>query len=491
MGVAAILPQICRLICCGKCSLAGEQTKLPYPVNSRQLLSKQYGTTWITKALRHGGAIAADDEVVAVRTNRSDVEGMLSDLIICHLDYKTYGTHPQKVVVKFSPSDFKTRLTTDIFHLVRSEYNVYTRLWKPLSAIVRLPKPYFAEINHTSNNMCLMLEMVEDAEFPNQANTADPSLEDILLIVQALGRLHARWSGDKWRGADVAFLNTTEIFVGIIGTVANKHWKKVRALSDGACTGWTFKLPADMIELWPQLIRNSDELCRHFCRSTTTRPNPTIGVVHGDPRLDNWFFYTPKADSASADGGVPQKRHVGLLDWQLAGRYSVLSDLTWFVSNSLSVELQREHEETLLRTYYAELRTHGIAVQLELWEEEYNLSFCITLMKAVIAAGGTDTTVPVHTMKANRFLEGVCAAWTRRGVGETFRRFCASDLISQQARPAINSPTACSAVRPAAVSVTPIQVGAWTAAGMALDSEGVAGKPAPKAQYSVDSVSPF
>jgi hypothetical protein len=477
MGVIAILPQLCRLVCCSKCSLKGEKTRDRYPINSKQLVSKQYGAAWITRVLRHGGAIAADDEVGSMRTDRSDVEGMLSDLLILTLDYKTGGAHassaPQKVVVKFSPSDFKTRLTTDMFNLGRNEYNIYTRLHKSLSAILRIPKLHFAEMNFTSNNMCLILELVDDAEFMNQTNAVDPSLEDILLIVQALARIHSRWCGEKWRGADVAFLDTTAIFVGVLGTVANGHWKKVRSLSGGASTGWTFKLPADMVELWPLLVRNTDELLRHFSRSTAVCPNPTIGVVHGDPRLDNWFFYTSK----------DKVRHVGLLDWQLAGRHSVLCDLTWFATNSLSVELQSKHEEALLHAYFAELRSHGVAVQRELWEEEYNLSFCLTLLKDVIAAGGTDTTIPAHTFKANRFLEGICAAWTRRGVGETFRRFCAGELISQQPRPAINSPIPISA-RPSNA-----KAGAWVEADRALDAP--AAKPAPKAQYSIDSVSPF
>ena len=70
--------------------------------------------------------------------------------------------------------------------------------------------------------------------------------------------------------------------------------------------------------------------------------NPELtGLTHGDPRIDNWFFY--KNDAGEDD--------VGILDFQLMLIQSQPSDVAWLLSSSCSKEMLREHEDTLLNEY--------------------------------------------------------------------------------------------------------------------------------------------
>jgi hypothetical protein len=74
------------------------------------------------------GALHASTSVVAMQTEvpSSDGSGLLSELLFANLQFS--GGHPRcptEVVIKFAPQQFKTRITTDLFHVIRTEYAFY------------------------------------------------------------------------------------------------------------------------------------------------------------------------------------------------------------------------------------------------------------------------------------------------------------------------------------------------------------------------------
>ena len=69
--------------------------------------------------------------------------------------------------------------------------------------------------------------------------------------------------------------------------------------------------------------------------------SPTTGLCHGDPRLENFYFFKDEKTG---------ERSVGVLDFQLLILSSVLQDIAWFVTTSLYISFADKHEEELLFT---------------------------------------------------------------------------------------------------------------------------------------------
>jgi thiamine kinase-like enzyme len=77
--------------------------------------------------------------------------------------------------------------------------------------------------------------------------------------------------------------------------------------------------------------------------------NHPLTLCHGDVRLDNAFFY----DDEDAT--------VSMVDWAIASATTGVTDLSYFMSQSLSVTDRRAHEAELTQLYYDTLVVNGVA----------------------------------------------------------------------------------------------------------------------------------
>ena len=94
---------------------------------------------------------------------------------------------------------------------------------------------------------------------------------------------------------------------------------------DGAKRGWGAKPGVETERFTYTVPEGCDAPVADMCANVATlilyfhTVKDTAGFYHGDPRLDNWFFYNDDDGNATT----------GLLDWQVCGRGSVLLDLPW------------------------------------------------------------------------------------------------------------------------------------------------------------------
>merc|ERR1719183_2735509 len=93
-------------------------------------------------------------------------------------------------------------------------------------------------------------------------------------------------------------------------------WKSVRTKTPGGTKPeqWTYELPKKVLENWPAMQR----ACPTYLARLENHPFRTL--VYGDPRLDNWFFFTDDCDEMAC----------GLIDWQLFQVGLAPQDLSWF-----------------------------------------------------------------------------------------------------------------------------------------------------------------
>ncbi|HET7049321.1 MAG TPA: phosphotransferase [Solirubrobacteraceae bacterium] len=101
------------------------------------------------------------------------------------------------------------------------------------------------------------------------------------------------------------------------------------------------------------------DVCRRFVACLddwVADRRPPLGLVHGDYRLDNMLFGT----------GGAQRRFV-VVDWQTVGWGPAMTDVSYFLGASLSLEDRRGCEEALVREYFEQLDAHGVRDLT--WEE--------------------------------------------------------------------------------------------------------------------------
>jgi hypothetical protein len=100
-------------------------------------------------------------------------------------------------------------------------------------------------------------------------------------------------------------------------------------------------------------------------------------LVHSDFRPDNLMFGTD-------DAGRPT---VAAVDWQGFGRGCAMSDVSFVIGNSLSVEDRRANEERIVRGYHDALVAAGVSGYSwdECWDE-YGRSLLSALMTTIFGA---------------------------------------------------------------------------------------------------------
>jgi thiamine kinase-like enzyme len=108
--------------------------------------------------------------------------------------------------------------------------------------------------------------------------------------------------------------------------------------------------------------------------------------VHTDFRADNLFFSTPAGGDGVRGSGVT------VIDWQLSTRSSGVYDVAYLLSQSMDVELRREHQDEILGAWYERLCQAGVkGYSIDDAKADYAASVLVCLVIAVAAGADIDT----------------------------------------------------------------------------------------------------
>eukprot|EP00040_Diaphanoeca_grandis_P030085 m.177253 g.177253 ORF g.177253 m.177253 type:complete len:443 (+) comp31879_c2_seq1:141-1469(+) len=407
----------------------GEKYGFKYPVNGAQL--DKMGVEWLTKALRASKAIAEDVTVTEMKSDKSDINGLLGELRVINVKYSKETDAPPKFMVKFCPTDLKTRGLTALFGLTINEIKFYGgEMSKKVP--MRVPKTFYADMNEWTGNSCLILEFVE-AEYQDILKDKI-TLADAKLMITQLARYHAVYVGpEKIKHASVAF--ASGIDEGASLNVAPKELKKSLKkcyLKQQPCPPdqqWDYEFSEGYVKLFDEVTNSFKLYAQH-----ATRWPEVSGIVHGDPKQDNFFFYN------DSDG----KRTCGLLDWQMIYKTDVTNDLAWFFCGSGDAQFQIDHEKELLDLYFEEFAQAGgqeITPDSEdraLWEECLSLSYYYCLGKCVLGLADIDTSNPKTVPRLNIQTRNMFAAFDRRDSFGVYKKFRNGEMIIQKRHPEIS-----------------------------------------------------
>lgn len=425
-----LLGWVCHTICCAGRSLPGRRHGFKFPAKCEDIDKPNFNAAWFTKALRAEGTIPADVEVVKVRRREAPLAGLLSVMCIVEVEYGGPGANsnadllPAEMYVKFSPTVLKTRTLVDMFQLTRAEFLAYTELAPELP--MRLPRVLYADMNWTSESLCIILEKV-DAEFKDQLMPDAVTPEVATRCVTLLGELGAKFHFSKH---DLVALGKRGINAmdhpayKLLGPASKKGWHAIQTYGKQD-PRWTFDLRAlgpGAEEVFLDLSKN----VHAFCRAGRAE-KLSVGLCHGDCRIDNFFFYK---DAATGEDKV------GMLDLQKAVIEPVIFDLAWFVCTSIPVDLADQLEPKLLDLYFETLNKHGVAVTAQdrpMWEEQYQLQIMSTFLQLVVGCEGIDQSMPRVVELSDLQLKRSIAAWKRHDLTKVWQRAQRGELQIQKA----------------------------------------------------------
>lgn len=378
--------------------------------------------------------------------------GLLSEIVLVDVVYSDSETdaRPRKMIAKFAPLSFKTRLTMDLLRFGEAEYRFYTDLLSKMGGPdnfpgVRPPACFASDFNGVSKNFCIIIEYLENAVFPDQL-ALSLTAQDAVLCMQAVARFHAPWFGTSC--SDVAWVPRADAPVFKLGSIeVKRNWPATHALSrktakrvkKGIASGswpWTFQVPESFERAFPLLSKNMWELTCHMARGM-----PKLRTLcHGDLRLDNFYFVEQK--QANADPAEPEEgsrrekgKTVGLIDWQLINVHLATTDLCYFLAGSFALERLEEMEVLLSNAYLQALGEANPgarkAFSKDEWDEGMQLAIIFQACKVIIGLGGIDLSNERSAKVMDMLAKNTFDMWERHNCAEAIKRFVKGELLSQ------------------------------------------------------------
>jgi hypothetical protein len=308
---------------------------------------------WLTDVLHGSGALPPDATVEAVDVVQfAQGAGLLSELFRITPTYGggDAGDAPATVVLKLPTPEPNMRGVADALGFYAREVRFYRELAP--SAPFRTATCHAAfTADDGSTDFALVLEDVADRHQLDQV--VGCSWDEALGVLDKLTDLHAKWWGHE-RLPDLAttFLPVrNDMYVAVLPQLYAPGWSIARDVA------------SDLLS--PELLAFGDrwsELCGPILSEVV---EPTT-LIHGDWRSDNLFV-----DPATGE--------LTVIDFQIVGTGSGLSDLAYFVSQSIEPEVSHGRGREICDEYVRRLHDRGVDLDPELAWRQYRLALCFCL----------------------------------------------------------------------------------------------------------------
>ena len=306
---------------------------------------------WLTSVLRSSGALGADAAVADVAVEQfAQGSGLLSELFRLRPTYD--GAHagaPESLVLKLPTPDPAMRGVADALGFYQRELRFYREVAPEVPfGTARCHAAIVADDG--SSDFVLVLEDLAHLRPLDQV--AGCSWEQALGVLDRLAAMHARWWGpEKLPELATTFLPVrNDMYIAVLPQLYEPGWAVVKEVAPDLLT--------------PELTAFGDRWSE-LCGPMLSAVNVPITLIHGDWRSDNLFL--------DADGNLT------VIDFQIVGTGSGLSDLGYFVSQSLEPEVRRGRDREIVTAYLERLAGHGIDFDAEEAWRQYRLALCFCL----------------------------------------------------------------------------------------------------------------
>jgi hypothetical protein len=325
----------------------------------------------LTEVLRANGIVASDTSVAEVEHEPIGVGvGIVGQLARLHLRYEGEAAGaPGSVILKIPSQIPENRSIGDHFNFYEREGRFYEQIAGKLP--VRVPACYWNHIDPEAKTFGLLLEDLSNRVSISQI--AGANRDRAAEALSALAALHGYW----WNSPSLDSLEWMPRLDDPINLAAGEQYRQSwPAFVDlfGA------SLPEGSIALGERIQAVFEDLLRI---GTTEAP---LTVCHGDFRLDNLLF----------DDGADDE--IAVLDWQISYKGAGISDVAYFLCQSLASSVRKAYEADLVRHWYdGVVRAQGgrpgdeiDGYDFDLAWEQYRRSAIGTTVYPVAAGGSMD-----------------------------------------------------------------------------------------------------
>jgi len=322
----------------------------------------QVDAAWLTDALRHGGAITADDTVSSFEAiPLGEGYGMLGNLARLILTYEAGAGPVGSVIFKCATASEGNRAVAAAFDMFNREFTFYRTLAEQVRPLI--PTCWFSAYDPATLDCSLVMEDLSDYRRGDQAAGCD--VDDARICLDRMAVLHSTWF-DRTGDPAVAWVPTVDGDMYKIGMVA-----ATQAGWDTCMSIFGSVVPAEISSAKDRYIGALPSLHDRMGSGHQA-------VLHGDFRLDNLLF-----------GQQPDHRPVVLVDWQGIIRSKPTQDLAYFLTQNVTTEVRRAHETELVERYHRGLVERGVAgYGLDECWEDYRLA-ALWLWEYGVVIGGT------------------------------------------------------------------------------------------------------
>ena len=332
--------------------------------------------SFVTAALRSSGVITSATSVAEVEhVTIGEGVGIVGQLARLQLRYDGPATAAPGTVILKIPSQFpENRAVADHFNFYEREGRFYQLLADKVP--VRTPQCYWNEIDVDRGEFGLLLEDLGDRTMISQVAGVPGARAASAL--RALARVH----GTVWGSPVLDALDWMPRLDDPLMLAAGQQYRDAWPLFVERIEG---ALPEGGLEVGGRVQQGFEDLLR-----TVAAEAPTT-ICHGDFRCDNLMF-DDRAHPAHPDD------EVAVLDWQISYRGPGVSDVAYFLCQSLTVDERRAHERDLVRVWYDELRDSArreVGAELDdypferAWDQ-YRRATLITTVYPVTGMGAMD-----------------------------------------------------------------------------------------------------
>ena len=329
---------------------------LPIPMTA-----EEFTPEWVTAALQSGG-ILGNESVTGVETTPvGEGAGFLGSLARLGLTYDgAVAGAPSTVVAKFPAAVEVNRALALQYQVYEREARFFNEIKNTITAMPT-PEAYHADIDGETGNGVILLEDL-DGKLRVGDQLAGASLKEAEQLMTQIADLHAIW----WGRAEEDTISWVPAFDGPVWAMTAQTLPSLWPTYQEERSHLLPPGMADIIErTWEGLIWLGQQLSRG-----------PMTLVHGDYRLDNMFFPEREGDP------------ITIIDWQLMSRGRGPYDVAYFMSQSIDVELRREHERALVKRYHDGLVAGGVRdYSFDDCFEDYRLA-CLWCVMYPVAMGG-------------------------------------------------------------------------------------------------------
>ena len=314
---------------------------------------------WLTAALLSGGAIAPGTTVATAEAqNMGAGIGFMGEVGRLKVTYNG-GTGPQDVICKIPTQDATIRGMLGPARVFEREARFYSEIAPQLDGV---PQAYAVMAEYETDDYVLLLQDLGHLREGDQSVGVDA--KDAMNALKTLARLHAKfWKSprlDSYEGIPAINSEGMKIGAGIYD-----------ASLPGFLEVFAHAIDAEMVPLMEKFGSNVHQLLDRFAAMPTT-------IVHFDYRLDNLFF---------GEGD-----DVWMIDFQTSSRGGGAYDVGYFMSQSVPIDVRKEHESTLLKGYHDELTANGVTgYSYEQFFQDYRVGVLYGWIIPVYAVGTLDS----------------------------------------------------------------------------------------------------